>query len=134
MSELKSQKEILHIEELAKQKPWIGVDYDGTMVTHPSFVDPNDHGGKVVPKMRDRVVRWCMQGRRVKIMTARAANTNPNREQDIAPIRQHLKDNYPEVCHNLEITAEKDYGMIELWDDRAIGIIRDTGERADGEV
>jgi hypothetical protein len=33
---------------------------------------------------------------------------------------------------NLMITAFKDYGMEELWDDLAVQVIRNTGERVDG--
>lgn len=30
--------------------------------------------------------------------------------------------------HGISITCEKDYGMIELWDDRAYRIVANTGE------
>ena len=33
---------------------------------------------------------------------------------------------------NLLITASKDYEMLELWDDLAVQIVTNTGERADG--
>jgi hypothetical protein len=31
----------------------------------------------------------------------------------------------------LPITCTKDYGMVELWDDRAVQVIPNTGDRAD---
>jgi hypothetical protein len=30
------------------------------------------------------------------------------------------------------VTREKDFAMIELWDDRAVQVVTNTGERADG--
>ena len=33
----------------------------------------------------------------------------------------------------MEVTAEKDMGMLELWDDRAVGVIPNTGARMDGK-
>ena len=32
----------------------------------------------------------------------------------------------------LQITNIKDFGMVELWDDRAVQVIPNTGERVDG--
>jgi hypothetical protein len=32
----------------------------------------------------------------------------------------------------LEVTAIKDYGMLQLWDDRCVQVIPNTGRRADG--
>jgi hypothetical protein len=33
----------------------------------------------------------------------------------------------------IPITCCKDRGMIELWDDRAVQVIENTGERVDGK-
>jgi hypothetical protein len=33
----------------------------------------------------------------------------------------------------LPITNQKDYAMTELWDDRAVQVVQNTGERADGK-
>jgi len=33
----------------------------------------------------------------------------------------------------LPVTCTKDYGMVELWDDRAVQVIPNTGRRADGQ-
>jgi hypothetical protein len=32
----------------------------------------------------------------------------------------------------LDVTNVKDFGMVELWDDRAVQVVPNTGERADG--
>ena len=59
-------------------------------------------------------------GYRVKIVTARAQNP----ELAVPPIREWLaKHGLPE----LEITNAKDMDMIELWDDRCLQVIQNTG-------
>jgi hypothetical protein len=59
-------------------------------------------------------------GYRVKIVTARAQNA----ELAIPPIRNWLnKHGLPD----LEITNAKDMDMIELWDDRCVQVIPNTG-------
>jgi len=37
------------------------------------------------------------------------------------------------IGKQLRITCKKDYKMIELWDDRAVQVIPNTGKRADGK-
>jgi len=102
---------------------WIGVDLDGTLASYSHKCDPN-YIGDPIPKMLERVRKWQAEGRKVKLMTARASHP------DQIPIVQAWLDK-----HNLfmEITNVKDFRMIELWDDRCIQIIPNTGERADGK-
>jgi hypothetical protein len=118
---------------------WIGVDLDGTLAEHkwdgtlnPNF-DPL-HIGPPIPKMLARVKKWVAQGVEVRILTARA---NPNgrgyaRHQEVVRgIRAWCKLH---VGVELEVTNAKDYDMLELWDDRAIQVIENTGDRADGVI
>jgi hypothetical protein len=98
---------------------WIGVDFDGTLA-HSETGDP------IMP-MVDRVRAWLAASREVRIVTARAAN----------PDRQLYLPEVDEFClrqfgQQLPITCHKDYNMIELWDDRAVQVVRNTGERVDG--
>ena len=66
-----------------------------------------------------RVKNWIDHGIRVKIVTARASDP-----EGIPPVKSWLKkQGLPE----LEVTNEKDFSMIELWDDRAIQVIPNTG-------
>ena len=59
-------------------------------------------------------------GYRVKILTARAQDP----DLAIPPIREWLKKHgLPE----LEITNAKDMDMIELWDDRCVQVVPNTG-------
>jgi len=103
------------------EEGWYGVDLDGTLAH-----DTGWHGagqiGVPIPEMLERVQRWLLDGRRVKIFTARA--TVP---QQIPPIREWLrKHGLPE----LEITNVKDFAMIEYWDDRAVEVVTNTGRPA----
>jgi len=100
---------------------WHGVDLDGTLAHDTGFHGP-EHIGPPVPAMMARVKAWLRNGEEVKIMTARAANPG-----DLAFVRQWLTDN---GLPALEITNQKDYRMIDLWDDRAVEVIPNTGRPA----
>lgn len=97
--------------------PWIGVDFDGTLASYGEL--GTSAMGTPIPLMVERVKRWLAAGQAVRIMTARASATNQNRRQDIERIHMW--------CHKhlgciLPVTAEKDFGMIALWDDRAVAV------------
>ncbi len=104
---------------------WIGVDLDGTFAHYGEW-EGYEHIGTPVPKMLKRVKNMLARGVRVKILTARAAHGEAAKR----PIREWLKKfGFPE----LEITNEKDFDMIGLYDDRVTQIIPNTGRRADGK-
>lgn len=98
---------------------WIGVDFDGTLAKHTSYKGSTKFGD-VVPKMAARVRRWVGRGKKVKIFTARADD-----EKAVNAIKKWLKDN---ELPDLEITNLKDHKMVELWDDKAIAVEKNTGE------
>jgi len=105
---------------------WIGVDLDGTLAQYHHWVSA-DHIGEPISSMVDRVKRWLAQGRTVKIFTARVYGNQ--RDEALAPIEQWCQKHIGQV---LEVTCSKDYGMIELWDDRAVQVEPNTGRRVDG--
>lgn len=97
---------------------WIGVDLDGTLSEHSEKIDIH-YIGPPVPEMVARVKDWIAHGYTVKILTARASVP-----EGIKPVEDWLKEhNLPE----LEVTCEKDFHMIELWDDRGVQVIANTG-------
>jgi hypothetical protein len=100
---------------------WIGVDLDGTLAHYDRWRGA-EHIGRPVRRMRIRVVDWLAAGRDVRIFTARKEESYPAIR---AWCRRHLGRELP-------ITNQKDYGMVELWDDRAVQVIPNTGRRADG--
>jgi len=99
-------------------KGWIGVDLDGTLA-YDDNAGPN-HIGEPIPQMMERVKRWISQGIEVKIFTARCSVP-----EQLAPVQAWLDKH---GIGFLKITNIKDYGMLELWDDRAVQIIKNTGE------
>ena len=84
------------------------------------------------------MIQWVCEGRVVRMFTARAfsmlypAGTPAHEEskQVIGTIHTWL------IYHGLPplpVTCFKDFGMAELWDDRCVQIIPNTGRRADGK-
>lgn len=103
---------------------WIGVDLDGTLA---DMSKPPALGniGPPVPKMLARVKNWLKNGKDVRIMTARVAQ---GPEQ--VPMIQDWLLKY--VGQTLMVTCAKDYNMEALWDDLAVQVVTNKGERADG--
>ena len=79
-----------------------------------------EHIGKPIKPMIEFVKDLVPQDKKIKIFTARAKN------QDTIPyIHKWLKENdLPEF----EVTNEKDFGMIMLYDDRCMQVITNSGE------
>lgn len=98
---------------------WIGVDLDGTLAQYNGFKGP-DHIGAPIPEMVERIKKWLSEGKTVKIFTARACVTDHIRYVDDWVVRH--------VGTRLEITNIKDYGMVELWDDRAVRVKFNQGQ------
>lgn len=94
---------------------WIGVDLDGTLAEYDEFRG-NDHVGKPIEPMVRQVRMWLQEGRDVRIFTAR---------QPHPIIRKFSFDNFGVI---LPITNIKDPHMQALYDDRAVGVRRNTGE------
>lgn len=101
---------------------WIGVDLDGTLAHDTGRYDSYFIGAPI-PAMVERVQIWIADGQTVKIVTARVAH-----DPDGAARRaiQAWCEEY--VGIGMEVTCAKDFGMIELWDDRCIQVITNTGQ------
>lgn len=104
---------------------WIGVDLDGTLAEYLGWGDGSI--GKPIHLMINRVKEWLASGQTVKIFTARAAPQPDEVQRDrmIYEIRDWLEN--VGLPRDLEITATKDFRMIELWDDRCIQVVPNTG-------
>jgi predicted kinase len=107
---------------------WIGVDLDGTLAEYSGWRGIY-HIGKPIPKMVERIKNWMAKGKEVRIVTARVA---PRSDVDEARkvIETWLQEHFGTV---FPITHEKDMLMIELWDDRCVQVVPNTGERVDGK-
>lgn len=115
---------------------WIGVDLDGTLAVQiPGRVDPGLIGAPV-PHMLARVQRWLSQGKDVRIFTARAYTDGSNARNFRAQQAKHAIDSWcmHYLGRTLPITSQKDFDLVEFWDDRAVQVIPNTGIRADGGI
>ena len=105
---------------------WIGVDLDGTLAKYNGW--NNGEIGEPVPLMVKRVKGWIAEGVIVKIFTARISI-----EEDRDLVVEKIQDwTQKHIGERLEVTNQKDYSMVELWDDRAIQVIPNKGIRVDG--
>ena len=110
-------------------KGWIGVDLDGTLAHYDGWIGIH-HIGEPIAPMVDRVKRWRSEGREVRIFTARIDGGLGSKEaEDVAEVRRFIEEWCAQhVGEVLPVTNVKDFGMIELWDDRAVQVRVNTGE------
>lgn len=111
---------------------WIGVDLDGTLAEYSGF--GSGEIGPPIPRMVARVKDWLAAGQEVRIFTARVANSSVlaagiERWKIERPIEDWCRKH---IGRALPITCEKDFLMLELWDDRCVQVIPNTGRRVDG--
>lgn len=100
---------------------WIGVDLDGTLAHYDGWKGET-HIGTPIQAMVKRIRKWIARGQKVKIFTARMHN-----RPDMAGIVQNWLEKVAGLP-KLEVTNVKDYGLVQLWDDRAVQVIPNTGE------
>lgn len=114
-------------------KGWIAVDLDGTLAHYDHFVSILTIGAPIMP-MVERVKKWLTDGHEVKILTARvslatvAEDFTSGETLPMSRVHDAISDWCEEhIGTRLEVTCVKDWRMIELWDDRAIQVIPNTG-------
>lgn len=124
---------------------WIGVDLDGTLAKYDKWISI-EHIGDPVPAMAERVRAWLAEGRDVRIFTARVSHLyrhvgNPMADTEQQAARRVEATAARDAIHAwtekhfgraLPVTALKDFAMIQVWDDRCVQVVPNTGERADG--
>jgi hypothetical protein len=108
---------------------WIGVDLDGTLAHYTGWKGAT-HIGAPGPAMVERVKGWLAAGKTVKIFTARIHGQGMpiiggGTEDVRSPIEEWCVKH---IGQKLEVTNVKDFGMVELWDDRAIQVELNTGQ------
>lgn len=101
---------------------WIAVDLDGTLAHYDGWKGA-DHIGAPIPAMLERVLAWLSDGRDVRIFTARVSDP-AGLEAIVAAIDAWCEKH---VGQKMPVTNVKDFGMIELWDDRAVSVETNTG-------
>lgn len=109
---------------MSATRGWIGVDLDGTLAQYNGWRGPL-HVGPAVPAMLERVKRWLADGKYgVRIFTARVSDPDEAEAVTARIWAWCVENGLPE----LPVTCVKDYAMVELWDDRAVQVIANTGE------
>lgn len=116
-------------------EPWEGVDFDGTLATYKGYSPDGPNLGEPIWPMVDTVRRMLVAGKTVKIMTARVAPhkinfhiPNGGPVWDVEEHRRAIEDWCEKYLgQRLEVTHEKNFEMVRLWDDRAITIEKDVG-------
>lgn len=113
-------------------KGWIGVDLDGTLANSATGnrAFGLDYIGPPIPKMVERVKRWLDERIEVRIVTARVSGFPEGSVgffEAAQPIYEWCQTH---IGQALPVTASKDFAMVALYDDRAIGVIENTGELA----
>jgi 2'-5' RNA ligase/8-oxo-dGTP pyrophosphatase MutT (NUDIX family) len=109
-------------------RPWIGVDLDGTLAEDVVPFTPLVIG-KPIPAMVEKVKQALKEGKLVKVFTARLADLE--NKQALHKLLREWTEKH--IGTPLEATNIKDPGLIEMWDDKARQVKKDTGEFVAGK-
>lgn len=111
---------------MGENNGYIAVDLDGTLAEYNGWVD-EFHIGKPVPEMVSKVRKAINEGTEVRIFTARISG-----DRQGVPVEKTIKiiEDWCEkhIGFKLPVSCTKDFHMIELWDDRAVTVIKNTGK------
>lgn len=115
---------------------YILVDMDGTLAEYTTWTPWNEFG-KPIPQMVARIKQWLAEGKDVRIFTARVPRddtavqtcrltgekwTGVDMKHEIAAYTEQV------VGQRLRSQCWKDFYCLEIWDDRAVGVVANTGE------
>ncbi len=99
---------------------WIAVDFDGTLAEYHGWKGPGlDVMGEPIPEMLNRVLDWLNAGQEVRIFTARASAP-----EQIPAIEAWCLKHLGRI---IPVTNMKDFGTLEIWDDRAVQVVVNRG-------
>lgn len=109
----------------------VGVDFDRTLAVYTRYIDC-DVLGDPIPLMVDTVKRHLDRGDQVVIFTARVHPDHTTDEvmRAEAAIKAWCRLH---IGVELPVTCMKSPKMHLIYDDRAVGIFPNTGERVDGQ-
>lgn len=106
-------------------EPWLAVDLDGTLAKYDGWKGHDQIGEPILP-MIEKVKEKLAAGMTVVIFTARVCSAQRQEDTDTA-LRAITNWCSKHIGVQLPITAEKDFNMIEMWDDRAVQVISNEG-------
>lgn len=109
-------------------EPWVGFDLDGTLAEYNGWHGVM-HIGAPVERMVAVVKAHLSAGIECKIVTARVAGRSPYEAGTRALAREVIQKWLVEEAGlpKLDVTSEKDYYMVRLYDDLAVSVQRNTG-------
>jgi hypothetical protein len=119
-------------------KPWWGFDLDATLAEYNGWQGAH-HIGAPIPATLARLKQRLADGQEVRIFTARIAPADPalppeefaRRSEEVKIATYEIKKwCFIHVGKVLPITYQKDYGMVDLEDDRVTQIEPNTGRKA----
>lgn len=114
---------------------WVGVDLDGVLAEYHGWKG-HDYIGEPIWPMVEKVRQWIKEGKEVKVFTARVGvgrgfseHSQAEDTQEFADAQREMIEDWTEeiIGTRLEVTAQKDWAMMELWDDRAVQMVPNTG-------
>ena len=104
---------------------WIGCDLDCTLAEYSpkhNWASKNIIGPPI-KLMVDRIKKWIEEGKEVRIFTARVSHPKANGVE--AAIHAWCLKH---IGQELKVTCIKDWECIQIWDDRAVAVERNTGK------
>jgi hypothetical protein len=101
---------------------WHGVDLDGTLAEYHGWKGMADIGKPIAP-MVEQVRAWLKAGEEVRIVTARVGD-HDWLSVGLPAVQDWCIGQFDRI---LTVTNVKDFGMIDLWDDRAVCVEHNTG-------
>jgi hypothetical protein len=116
---------------------WIAVDLDGTAAEYHGWTKWNEFG-KPIPAMTARIKGWLAEGMDVRIFTARVSLPQDDTKEQTcfktgekftSVMMKHAIAVWCEAAYGQRLRAQcyKDLHTIEIWDDRAIGVVPNLG-------
>jgi Recombination endonuclease VII len=125
-----------YMEQWNENQPYVAVDFDGTLAVSRTKVWDGPLG-KPIPQMVSRVKKCLENGIQVRIFTARVSPLNKDGSSQSKEGLEKLRNRIGVWCEKyigkrLDIVNEKTHNVIEIWDDRARQVIRDTGQIVGG--
>lgn len=121
------------------RRPWYGFDLDGCAA---KSIEPFDAGriGEPIASIVDLMYEMMRQSKRIKIFTARVCETG-----QLSHISGHIADrafadwqhslitlwNKRNLGRDIEVTCIKDFLCLEIYDDRAWRVAKNTGKIVD---
>lgn len=123
----KLHEELFGAVVMDSEEPWIGVDLDGTLAHYDEWRGIEHIGEPITPMWR-RVMEWLREGKQVRILTARVGPQRHDVPHSVAEITGHIEQwCLKHLGQVLPVTCQKDYNMVEFWDDRCVQVVANEG-------